>query len=351
MSTVVQPCARCGTRWAVQGPPMHWCPRCRGVLLSPGPIDAPPERRNYRWVARRPGRPAHPSRGAVTGSPTAGTPRYTEMPRWGLRDRPATDRDADRHRTRPLGTLTRWTHAALFATAVLFAVSAVAESVRYLILLRNRTRLIEPPLLWFSDALVNTAALFALIMALVAAVATLGWLIEVRRATFAAAGRRDPRSPRMLALGCLIPGVNLIWPGVFLTEVVSGRTDPRARLAVRVWWAAWVFGGLVAVAALYWRTADSLQAKADGVLFTAFTDAVAAAVAVLTLWVVRTLEGRDLRGRSRLARRWLIAVDPATPLIEPVHPGTTATVSTAADADSADSPDGADRAPQEVVAK
>ncbi|WP_084481649.1 DUF4328 domain-containing protein [Nocardia grenadensis] len=328
---------------------MHWCPRCRGVLLSPGPIDAPPERRNYRWVARRPGRAGRPSRGAATGGPNTETPHYSEVPRWGLRDRPAPDREADRHR--PLGTLTRWTHAALFATAVLFAVSAVAETVRYLLLLRNRTRLIEPPLLWFSDALVNTAALFALIMALVAAVATLGWLIEVRRAAFASAGRRDPRSPRILALGCLIPVVNLVWPGVFLTEVVAGRTDPRARIVVRIWWAAWVFGGLVTVAALYWRTADSLQAKADGVLFTAFTDAVAAAVAVLTLWVVRTLEGRDLRGRSRLAQRWVVAVDPAPPLIEPVHPGTTATVSTAADADSADSPDGADRAPQEVVAK
>ncbi|GGL25652.1 membrane protein [Nocardia jinanensis] len=351
MSTVVQPCARCGTRWAVQGPPMHWCPRCRGVLLSPGPIDAPPERRNYRWVARRPGRLDRSARTSEGGRRAAGTPRYSEIPRWGLRDRPVPDHESDGHRARPLSALTRWTHAALLATAVLFAVSALAEAGRYLILLRNRTRLIEPPLLWFSDALVNTAALFALIMALVAAFATLGWLIEARRVTFAAAGGSDPRSPRMLALGCLIPVINLIWPGVFLTEVVSGHADPRARTAVRIWWAAWVFGGMVTVAALYWRTADSLQAKADGVLFTAFTDVAAAGVAVLTLWVVRTIEGRDLRGRNRLARRWVVAVDPATPLIEPVHPGPTATVSTAADADGADSPDGADRAPQEVVAK
>lgn len=241
-------------------------------------------------------------------------------------------------------------HAALFATAVLFAVAAAAELGRYLILLRNRTRLIEPPLLWFSDALVNTAALFALIMALVSAVAALGWLIEVRRAAFAAAGSSDPRSPRMLALGCLIPVVNLIWPGVFLTEVVSGGADPRPRNAIRLWWAVWVFGGLLAVATLFWRTADSLQAQADGVLFTAFADAVAAAVAVLTLWVMRTIEGRDLDGRRRLARRWVIAVDPATPLIEPVHPGPAATVNTAA-AEPADSGVSADRAPQEVVAK
>ncbi|MFI5714947.1 DUF4328 domain-containing protein [Nocardia sp. NPDC051750] len=350
MSTVVQPCARCGTRWAVQGPPMHWCPRCRGVLLSPGPIDAPPQHRNYRWVARRPGRLDRSARTAGTGRAPLATPRYTEIPRWGLQDRPVTAA-GDRDRPRPLSALTRWVYTALLATAVLFGIAALAELGRYLLLLRNRTRLIEPPLLWFSDALVNTAALFALIMALVSAAAALGWLIEVRRAAFAADGRQDPRSPRLLALGCLIPVVNLVWPGVFLSEVVPGHGDPRPLRAVRIWWVVWVLGGLLSMAALFWRTADSLQAKADGVLLTAIADIAAAAVAVLTLWVVRTVEGRDLRGRHRLAHRWVVAVDPAKPLIEPVHPGPAATVSTAPDAAAADSRDGARRAAQEVVAQ
>lgn len=348
MSTVVQPCARCGTRWAVQGTPMHWCPRCRGVLLSPGPIDAPPQRRNYRWVARRPGRRDR-TRPAGFGQGSTATPRYTEIPRWGLHDRPAGV--ADGEQPRPLSVLARWVYPALLATAGLFGLAAVAELGRYLILLRNRTRLIEPVLLWFSDALVNTAALFALIMALVTAVAALGWLIEVRHAVFAAAGRRDPRSLRTLALGCLVPGVNLIWPGVFLSEVLAERSDPRPLHAVRIWWAVWGLGGLLAVAALFWRTADSLQAEADGVLFTALTDLAAAAVAVLTLWVVRTVEGRDLRGHDRLAHRWVVAVDPATPLIAPVHPSGAATVSTAPDAAPTEPRDGATRAAQEVVAQ
>lgn len=328
---------------------MHWCPRCRGVLLSPGPIDAPPERRNYRWIARRPGRPPRPGHPTPAGGRDTGTPRYTEIPRWGLYDRPADD--PREQKPRPLATLTRWAYTALSATALLFGVAAVAELGRYLLLLRNRTRLIEPPLLWFSDALVNTSALFALIMALVSAVAALGWLIEVRRVLFAAAGRTDPRSPRLLALGCLVPVVNLVFPGLFLTEVVADRADPRPLRAVRIWWAVWVLGGLVAVAALFWRGADSLQAEADGVLFTAATDALAAAVAVLTLWVMRTIEGRDLRGADRLARRWVIAVDPVEPLIEPVHPGPAATVGTAADAGTDDSRDDAHKAPQEVAAK
>ncbi|WP_329414804.1 DUF4328 domain-containing protein [Nocardia vinacea] len=317
MSTVVQPCARCGARWAVQTTPMHWCPRCRGVLLSPAPIDAPAERRNYRWVARR---PDQRSRKLSSGRPRppVETPRYQQIPRWGLLDPPVESASAPQ---RPLDRLTNRAGALLMATAAVFAIAACAELGRYLILLRNRTRLIPSWLLHISDAMVWLSALVGLALGLITAIAMLGWLIETRRAAFAAAGRRDPRLVRTLALGCLIPVVNLLWPGVFLTETVAVRPDPRTLRAVRIWWVGWVLGAGCTVAALLWRTADTLQAKADGVLFTAFTDLVAAGVAVLTLWVQRSMAGRDLFGRSRTARRWVIAVDPAVPVIEPVQPG------------------------------
>ncbi|MFE3441795.1 DUF4328 domain-containing protein [Nocardia sp. NPDC059180] len=350
---MVQPCARCGARWAVQqAAPMHWCPRCRGVLLSPGPIDAPAERRNYRWVARR---PDHRARGPVApgrAGPTP-TPRYTQMPRWGLRDVPASVAAAPR---RPLNVLAGWLPGLLVGVALMFGIAAGSELGRYLLLLRNRTRLIDPLLLNFSDALVNASALFAAVLALLAAIGAVGWLIEARHTAYERLGRRDPRSPRALVLGCVIPVVNLVWPGVFLTETVAGREDPRALHAVRVWWAVWVFGGACAVAALFWRTADSLQAEADGVLFSAFTNAVAAAVAVATLWVVRVVEGRDLLGRDHMAHRWVVAADPAVPVIEPVQPGTATAAARveAADAEPAAEPiEAADREhlEQEVVAK
>ncbi|PXX63020.1 uncharacterized protein DUF4328 [Nocardia tenerifensis] len=322
MSTVVQPCARCGARWAVQSTPMHWCPRCRGVLLSPAPIDAPAERRNYRWVARKPDHRAR--RSPATGRTAASreTPRYTQIPRWGLLDPPPRPAAAE---PRPLTRLTKWASTLLIATAALFAVAAVAELLRYLLLLRNRTRLIHPALLLCSDVFVVGAALLALLLALVTAVAVIGWLIDARRLAFREAGRADPRSVRTLVLGCVIPVVNLLWPGVFLTELVARRADPRALRAIRIWWAAWVFGGLVTTAALAWRTADSLQVKADGVVFTAFTDLVAGAVALLTLAMMRAVEDRDALGRDRTARRWLVAVDPPVPVIEPVQPGGRAT--------------------------
>ncbi|MER7454830.1 DUF4328 domain-containing protein [Nocardia beijingensis] len=344
MSTVVQPCARCGARWAVQGAPMHWCPRCRGVLLSPGPIDAPASRRNYRWVARKPDHRARRAQSSVRSAAPSETPRYTQIPRWGLIDQPPHPGGAAR---RPFGKLTDAVTRLLVATAVVFGLAAVAELARYAVLLRNRTRLIHPAVLFASDALVIGAGVLAIVLALLAAAATVGRLIEIRRSAYAASGRRDPRSPRALAFGCLVPVVNLLWPGVFLSEVAALQDDPRMRRTVRIWWAAWVFGGLVAAAALLWRTADSLQAEADGVLFTAFTDAVAAVVAVLTLWVLRAIEGRDLLGRGRTARRWLIAVDPAVPVIEPVHPGGRGQ----ARADTHEDNGAQDREQEEVMAK
>ncbi|MFE7744059.1 DUF4328 domain-containing protein [Nocardia sp. NPDC057455] len=349
MSTVVQPCARCGARWAVQGAPMHWCPRCRGVLLSPAPIDAPADRRNYRWVARKPdhrGRRTQPRARSATQSRT---PRYAQIPRWGLIDPPPQAGGAVR---RPLGRLTDSVAVVLVAAAGVFGLAAVAELARYGLLLHNRTRLIHPAVLAVSDAFVIGAGVLAILLSLLAASSAVGRLIEIRQAAYAAVGRSDPRSPRTLVLGCLIPVVNLLWPGIFLSEVAVLHGDPRARRAVRIWWAAWVFGGLVAAAALLWRTADSLQAEADGVLFTASTDVVAAAVALLTLWVLRTIEGRDLLGRHRTARRWLIAVDPAVPVIEPVHPGGGGHTAEPAGAEPAHEENGAeDREQEEVMAK
>ncbi|MEV0296647.1 DUF4328 domain-containing protein [Nocardia sp. NPDC050710] len=359
MSTVVQPCARCGARWAVQGTPMHWCPRCRGVLLSPAPIDAPAERRNYRWVARRPDQRTRRLSGVARTGASAATPKYTQIPRWGLIDTPPAPAEVPRGRLAAFGARV---NSLLPVTAGLFALAALGELLRYLILLRNRTRLIDPLVLRISDVLVIGSAVLAMAFALVTAVALVGWLVDARRAAYARSGRRDPRAVRTLALGCLIPVVNLLWPGVFLTEVAAAREEPRALRVIRIWWCAWVFGGGLTIAVLLWRTADSLQVKADGVLFTAFADACAAGIAVLTLWVLRSLDGRDLFGRTRTARRWVVAADPVVPVIEPVHPGAgaaaraaTATGRDAADEDmpeDRDTDNGAvNREHEEVMAK
>ncbi|MEV6068339.1 DUF4328 domain-containing protein [Nocardia sp. NPDC052001] len=317
-STVVQPCARCGARWAVQGKPLHWCPRCHGVLLSPAAVDAPPARRNYRWVARPPGRktqPAQPVRQPVA----AQTPHYTQIPRWGLRDRVP-----EATTTTPVGRLEALAARVprlLLTTAVVFGLAALAELGRYGILLRNRTRLIPPWQLWVSDGAVTVSAIAAALVALLTAVALVGWLVQVRRTAYAGVRRTDPRHPAELFLGSLIPGVNLLWPGVFLTETVrAGELEPRLLRVVRIWWAGWILNGVLVVAVTLYRFAASLQVRADGVLVSMWADLVAAGVAVLTLWLVRAFAGLDLRGNPHTVKRWLPATTPAVPVIAPVRP-------------------------------
>ncbi|WP_458687304.1 DUF4328 domain-containing protein [Nocardia tengchongensis] len=316
-TAVVQPCARCGARWAVQGKPLHWCPRCHGVLLSPAPVDAPADRRNYRWVARPPGRKAGASQ-SVRRPGTAETPRYHQIPRWGLQDRPAAPA-AETYR--PLAAWTDRLEQLLVATAVVFLVAAVAELGRYGILLRNRTRLIQPWLLWISDAAVTVSAVLALALALMSAVALVGWLAETRRVAYANVGESDSRSLFTLVLGCVVPIANLIWPGIFLTEAArrTGDGDPRLLRAVRIWWAAWLLDAVLVLVALIYRFANSLQVQADGVLVAMWTDVVAAGVAVASLGLVRDFAGLDLRGRPKTLRRWVIATGPVRPVIEPVR--------------------------------
>ena len=318
-SNSVQLCARCGARWPVQMQPMQWCPRCNSALAAPTPADAaraPVARRTYRWVARRPDATL-PVRRRPAGPDAQGpTPSYHQTPRWGLLDPPPA------RETRPPTGLAALAERAPFcssATAVFFALAALAELGRYAVLLENRTRLIPPLVLALSDTAVWMMSIIATVLAVVTAVSAVGWLRAARIREFAAAGHSDPRRLRTLVLGCLVPVVNLVMPGVFLTELARDGMPARRKL-VRLWWAAWVLGGAMAVAALVWRSADSLQLRADGVLFTAATDLVAMGVALLTHRLMREFDGRELNGTARSPKRWTPAVGPARPVIEPIRP-------------------------------
>jgi hypothetical protein len=307
----VQLCARCGAQWPVHGQPIQWCPRCHGVLLAPARRDTPARARNYRWVVRK---PEEQRRARVTRSATP-TPRYAQTPQWGLIDPPPLQQTTSRT---PLAYFADRVEPLLIVTAMLFVLAAVAEGFRYGVLLRNRGHLIEQWVLTCSDAAVWSTAVMSLLAALFAALGAVGWLIRARTDEYDSRGRHDPRATPTLVAGCLIPLLNLIAPGVFLTELAQHRPH-RQRLAVRIWWCTWVLGAAMAVGAIAWRSADSLQAKADGVIFTAVTDLVAAGVALVSLWTIFALEGRDMRGRARRLKRWLAATGPHRPIIEPIR--------------------------------
>jgi len=315
-----QICVRCENRWPVTHRPRQWCPACHGVLLSPttGDGSVPPSRRNFRWVARpagstapRPEPASRPRRRVLDG-----TPAYPEPPRWGLLDPPVQE-DDEPDRAETLACLAP---TLLAGTAAVFGLAALAEAVRYGILLYNRTRLVDPLVLAVSDALVWATQTVGPVVALVAAVACGLRLITLRRERYAARGLADPRSPLSLLIGLVTPGVNLAMPGVFLTEIADG--DPRLLRAIRTWWLLWVTDGLFVVVMLMWRQRDSLQARADGVLLTALLAALGAAVALAALHVVRLFDDTDLWGRPLQRRRLTHATGPASSPIAPIVPVT-----------------------------
>ncbi|MGA9873702.1 MAG: DUF4328 domain-containing protein [Rhodococcus sp. (in: high G+C Gram-positive bacteria)] len=308
-----QVCARCATRWPVGTRPALWCPRCHGVLLSPVSAQAPAQgRRNFKWVARAPRTRTAASTRTVSPGKTP-TPKYDEIPRWGLTDRPVGPREERETR------LKRWASAApglLTLVGALLSLAVVAELVRYSVLLYNRTRLVGQTTVITSDALVFFAEIAAIVIGVAAAVASACWLVRARRAVYERAGSRDPRSARSILLGCLVPVLSLVMPGVYLTEVVNvrGGTDQhRLLVLVRIWWATWIANWLLIVAASLWRLRDSLQAQADGVLLAALVAFVGAALAVATIGVIRGVDGLRWRGTARPApTRWVVATTRAT---------------------------------------
>ncbi|MFC9550700.1 DUF4328 domain-containing protein [Rhodococcus sp. NPDC056960] len=303
MSVVVQVCARCAARWPVVGGPAQWCPRCHGVLLAPIRTDhhQPPATRGFRWIARSPLR-----RSGLAAEPPAPspTPHYTEIPRWGLHD-PVVTPSTRRNWPELLADKAAFL---LTVTAGLYTFAVLAELGRYGVLMRNRTRLIDPTLLALSDIAVFVGQAGGMLFALLSGAGGVCWLLRMRRRTFARAKKSDPRTSTEVVVGCAVPGLNLVMPGVFLLEVI--RRDPRAVLLVRAWWSLWVFGAVLVVFNWFWRSRPGLQAMADGVLLSAFTALVAATTAVLALMVLRRLEGRTLKGTKEPVTRWVVATGP-----------------------------------------
>lgn len=251
--------------------------------------------------------------GLAADSPAPGpTPRYTEIPQWGLHDHV----DAAPARRNWPELLADKAALFLTLTAGLYTLAVVAELVRYAILVHNRTRLIDPALLAVSDAAVFFAQAGGMLFALLSGIGGVCWLLRIRRRTFARSRTSDPRTVSDVIVGCAVPGLNLVMPGVFLLEVI--RRDPRAVTLVRAWWISWVVGAVLVVFNWFWRARPGLQAMADGVLLSAFTAAVASGSAVLALLVIRRLEERTLNGSQGAVTRWVIATDPK-PSEQEVH--------------------------------
>lgn len=272
---LIQPCVRCGRRWAVAGAAQDWCPVCHGVLLAPVRAGAEPVERQFRWTARPPQQT--PST-AVDNPPFAQLSTGVPLQRTG-HSGPVNPPAEPTHR------LAAWLPRILGGAAVALGAVALAEALRYLVLLRSRDVL--TPQLWVtaSDAFVVVASIAAALGALAAAAALADWLVAARDRRFARFNLLDPRPAWQMWVAVFLPVLNLLLPPVLLMEFA-----PKARRRIAAWWGVWVLNNVLVAVGLWWRTREGTQAHADSVVLAIITALVALAFVVVTRSLVRAVD-------------------------------------------------------------
>jgi hypothetical protein len=231
-----------------------------------------------------------------------GPPSYPTIPRWGFPNLtwrsptavPGTASDGVTPLQR-LRRLSRSSGLSLWVFAVLTLVASGAEVWRYVLLVQSRDSALNATVVAVSDALVVSAGLLGTVFSLLPASLTLWWLFVARHAAADESGEDPPRSPRQVALGTLVPGLNLFMAGSILAELehaVLRRPQTRRPVPsplVLAWWAAWVLNWFLIVLVICWRLQSGVQAQADSVVLTALSDLSAATLAVMTALVVRRM--------------------------------------------------------------
>jgi hypothetical protein len=335
---VIQVCSSCSTRWNVRDKQRAWCPRCQGRLLPPDESAAPPSGWSrpagpppgtptaggapvpsagqlppgYRWIAVRPGSPPPPKpRRRPWGPP----PRYDVIPRWSLQDMvppeltPVTS-------PAPTGPAPEAVERLLRVTMVLLGAAAGAYLLRYILLLVNRTMLLNS---WVAAGAVILAVALS-VAALAATVMTwvtmTRWLIARRAAVYAHQGVEDPRPVASLWIGCMVPLVNLFLAPVYVWETaVAEGVLTRMRRDIVAWWVLWALSAATAAFSTlslfsYHWFGVSVALTAQGVA----NNTVATIVGYLTaiaalLALARVYRAFQAKPVERPAHRWIVVAD------------------------------------------
>ncbi|WP_447005060.1 DUF4328 domain-containing protein [Saccharothrix isguenensis] len=254
------------------------------------------------WVASPPPGAYTQRRLAAPRRGYTGPPSYPVPPRWGFPllawrwpTSVATDDD------QPVDTIGQAQRAARTASHALglAAVTALwafgSEIWRYVLLLLSRYGALSATTVGVSDAMVVSSSVVTFVACGMGLVFTLLWLRRARNAAATDAGYRPSRSDREVLISLVVPGVNLIVPGAVLAELehaalrLPATTRPAPSKTIRWWWGLWVAMGLFFAFTVVWSFRSSVQALADGVLFHAIADLLAAAVAIVTALVVRRI--------------------------------------------------------------
>lgn len=330
---MIQVCSQCGTRWNVRDKQRVWCPRCHGTLLAPsdgsgsqpqwgrqaqaGPQQPGPQQpgqrrtgpllpAGYRWVAVRPGAPPPPRGRRRDLGPT---PRYLSIPRWGLVEHFEAPEQQAATRSGPSPTVVRKT---LRATIAVLGAAAFVHLVRYILLIVNRSVLLNP---WVAGAATwagIVASVLAVFMIVATAVVLTNWLIARRAAAFAHRGQQDPRPAWALRAGCLLPVLNLFWAPTFVIELADVEARQRwLRRPVVLWWIVWAVATFVSV----FSTATAFTTDAQGIADNTMTAIVAYLFGMAAVLLAQQVFlGFERQPVEKSARRWVVvAADGSNP--------------------------------------
>lgn len=316
----------------------HQPPLLPGRPVRP-PYADPARGGKVRWVADPPrGALTEPSQAPV--QPYTGPPSYPAPPRWGFPNlvwrlpttvpgTASTKPDpADGQRALGIGAVAVLTALAVFAT-----IAGAAELWRYGLLVQSRDSALNSTVVAVSDGMVLWFYLLTVpLLALAGVIVSVAWLLVARTAAARLADTDPSRSARSVlsrifapwlllgVLACALallarllpavaPVVKTAGPvllfGVFLVSLVfagpvaaelehaalgkSHDAKIRPSRLVIAWWLAWVGNSACAALTIGWRMRDGLQAEADSVLLTAVTDLTAAALAGLTVLLIRRI--------------------------------------------------------------
>ena len=241
------------------------------------------------------------------------TPRYAAIPRWGLVEHfEAAGQQTAAPRSGPSPAVVR---GALVVTMAVLGAAALVHLVRYVLLIVNRSVLLNKVVAfaatWFG-VLVSVLALFMVVSSLVVLT---NWLIARRAAAYAHHRRDDPRTPSALRLGCLVPLANLFWAPVFVIELagVEERLNTLRRPIV-LWWIVWVFSYAVSIFSI----ATSFTMDPQGIADNTVTTIVAYLLTLATLLLaMKVFLGFERQPVERPSKRWVIVRDDAPQTPEP----------------------------------
>jgi hypothetical protein len=201
--------------------------------------------------------------------------------------------------------------AALFGTLLVLAGAALVYVLRYALLVFNRNTLLNSVVAFLAEwlgVLVSVVAFFALIGCMLTLIV---WLIARRSAAFAQYALPDPRSPRAIWIGCLVPFANLLWAPVYVIELARIENHyGRQQRPIMVWWIAWVFAYLIAAFAIGTSFASDAQGIANNNVLMVFAY-LFGALAVAA--VARVFEGFERKPVQRPAHRWVVVAPDGAP--------------------------------------